>query len=76
MELVVEPAPDPGVAEAARLAAARAGVGELSPLVTGRGRWWRAGVDDATEHPPGLRRVAADYVAAPSRRSTRGATRA
>jgi len=76
MELVVEPAPEPGVAEAARLAAARAGVGELTPWVTDHGRWWRAGLDDANECPPGLRRAAADYVAAPSRRSTRGATRA
>jgi hypothetical protein len=75
MELVVEPAPEPGIAEAARLAVARAGVGELGPWIADRGRWWRAGLDDATERPPGLRR-AADYVAAPSRRSTRGATRA
>jgi hypothetical protein len=76
MELLVEPSPEPGVAEAARLAAARAGVGELRPPATDRGHWWRAGLDDATDGFPGLRAGQADYVAAPSRLSTRGATRA
>ena len=75
MELLVEPA-EPGVAEATRLAAARAGVGQLSQPATDRGYWWRAGLEDATEPPPGLRSAVVDYVAAPSRRSTRGATRA
>lgn len=76
MELFVEPAPEPAVAEAARLAAARAGVGELRLPAADRGHWWRAGLDEATDRRPGLRAGQADYVAAPSRRSTRGAARA
>lgn len=72
----MEPALEPAVAEAARLAAERAGVGELRPPATDRGHWWRAGLDDATDRLPGLRAGPADYVAAPSRRSTRGAMRA
>ena len=76
MELFVEPAPEPAVVEAARLAAARAGVGELRPPAPDRGHWWRAGLDDATDRLLGLHAGPADYVAAPSRRSTRGATRA
>jgi hypothetical protein len=76
MELFVEPAPEPAVAEATRIAAARAGVDEFRPPATDRGHWWRAGLDDATDRLPGPRAGPADYVAAPSRRSTRGATRA
>ena len=72
----MESATEPGITEAARLAAARAGVGESSQQALDRGRWWRAGLDDATEPSSTLRAASADYVAAPSRRSTRGATRA
>ena len=72
----MEPAAEPGVAEAVRLAAARAGIGEANQQALDLGHWWRAGLEDATARPPALRPAGADYVAAPSRRSTRGATRA
>ena len=72
----MESAPEPGITEAVRVASARTGVCEPSPRALDLGRWWSAGLEDATEPPPGLRRAVVDYVAAPSRRSTRGAIRA
>jgi hypothetical protein len=74
MELRLVPSPDPAVAEAARRAVAV--LASADPPAVGRGRWWRAGVDDglaarAVEPARGGR-----YEVAPSPRSTRGATRA
>lgn len=75
MELRLTPALDAALDAAVCAAASKAGLVPTSPA--GRESvWWRAGLEDATEGPPALLGAVADYVGAPSRRSTRGATRA
>jgi hypothetical protein len=73
MEWDLVPAAEPAIVEAAHRAAVAAGIGRADDV---RGCWWRAGVEEAA----GARSVAParrpTYVAAPSPRSTRGATRA
>ena len=72
MEWELVPTAEQAVVEAARRAAAAAGVGRAEDA---RGRWWRAGVEEAMAARSVARR-SPGYVAAPSPRRTRGATRA
>jgi hypothetical protein len=73
VELELVPTAEQEIVEAARRAAVAAGIGRADDE---RGRWWRVGLEDAL----GARSVTPSrgpaYVAAPSPRSTRGATRA
>jgi hypothetical protein len=73
MELALAPPVEPAVVEAARRAAAAAGA--LPGTPGERGLWWRAGIGEAVA-ARGVTPARALYVAAPSPRSTRGATRA
>jgi hypothetical protein len=75
VEIRLENDPDGDATAAARLAAERAGV--AAETGGAPGLWWRAGLADAVERAPEPRAAAAPgYEAAPSPRSTRGATRA
>jgi hypothetical protein len=74
VELELVPPAEPAAIEAARRAAAAAGVGG-EPWRTGSA-WWQAGLADAIAGRS-AEPVASDrYDVAPSPRSTRGATRA
>ena len=78
MDLELSDDPDGLAGSAVRAAAARAGV-DLAPVPDRRrGAWWRAGLEDGLARDPGAPAPAPawGYEAAPSPRSTRGATRA
>ena len=76
MDLVLEPNADGDIAAVARAAAARAGLSFLRGQRTPPSPWWRAGLTEAIERDPSWPTPARPYEAAPSPRSTRGATRA
>jgi len=73
VELELIPAAEPAVAEATRSALAAAG---LDRADDDRGSWWRAGVDETLDARSATPARGPSYVAAPSPRRTRGATRA
>ena len=64
------------VTAAARAAAARAEVSLLSSRSPPGDAWWRAGLAEAVDREPSAPFRPPSYEAAPSPRSTRGATRA
>jgi hypothetical protein len=77
MALELGPKAGEDVVAAARLAVKLAGLDPLSHVGGDRGRWWHAGLDDAVERAPAqLDAAPTGYDAAPSPRSSRGATRA
>ena len=74
LELVPPPDDALGTDVVARAAVA---VGlSLEPPRLSDGAWWRAGLAEAVERAPAVARPSPAYEAAPSPRSTRGATRA
>ena len=76
MEFVLEPDSDDGLAAVARTAAASVGLSFVPGHRTPPDSWWRAGLAEAIERDPSWPTPARPYEAAPSPRSTRGATRA
>jgi hypothetical protein len=76
MELRLEPDGDGSATAAARAAAERLGVTPARGDRTTPNAWWRDGLVEATERCPSWPPPPLPYEAAPSPRSTRGATRA
>ena len=76
MELVLQPEGDWRATTAARAAAQRAGLSFARGEGTPPNPWWRAGLVEAIERDPSWPTPPRLYEAAPSPRSTRGATRA
>lgn len=76
MQLELVPPPDdPAGAAVVVRAAAVAGL-RLADRPAPDGAWWRAGLAEAVERSPAVVLRSPVYEAAPSPRSTRGATRA
>jgi hypothetical protein len=76
MELRLEPNGDASATAAACAAAQRVGVTLARGDRTTPNAWWRAGLVEAIERYPSWPSPPQPYEAAPSPRSTRGATRA